>query len=143
MLFRSRLVADAGVGQTVVVKRGAVAAVEAIEGTTETIRRGITGAGVGAVVVEVVEVLAAVSSDCRLTILEECWRPAFARSLAPKSTALECDLDETRASLLTPTRRPAPAPIPGAGSVEVRAVDRDRLLAARDASPAGGTAATA
>ena len=26
--------------------------------------------------------------------LEECWRPAFARSLAPKSTALERDLDE-------------------------------------------------
>ena len=48
----ARLVADAGVGQTVVVKRGAVAAVEAIEGTTETIRRGITGAGVGAVVVK-------------------------------------------------------------------------------------------
>jgi transposase InsO family protein len=30
----------------------------------------------------------------QLTILEECWRPAFARSLAPKSTALERDLDE-------------------------------------------------
>jgi transposase InsO family protein len=30
----------------------------------------------------------------RLTILEECWRPAFARSLAPKITALEKDLDE-------------------------------------------------
>jgi len=41
----ARLVADAGVGQTVVVKRGAVAAVEAIEGTTDTIRRGITVAG--------------------------------------------------------------------------------------------------
>jgi hypothetical protein len=27
-------------------------------------------------------------------ILEECWRPAFARSLASKSTALERDLDE-------------------------------------------------
>jgi len=48
----ARLVADAGVGQTVVVKRGAVAAVEAIEGTTDTIRRGITVAGVGAVVVK-------------------------------------------------------------------------------------------
>jgi transposase InsO family protein len=30
----------------------------------------------------------------QLTILEECWRPAFARSLAPRSTALQRDLDE-------------------------------------------------
>jgi transposase InsO family protein len=30
----------------------------------------------------------------QLTILEECWRPAFARSLAPKITALDRDLDE-------------------------------------------------
>ena len=30
----------------------------------------------------------------QLTILEECWRPAFARSLVPKSTALARDLDE-------------------------------------------------
>jgi transposase InsO family protein len=30
----------------------------------------------------------------QLTILEECWRPAFARSLAPKLTALERDLEE-------------------------------------------------
>jgi transposase InsO family protein len=30
----------------------------------------------------------------RLTILEECWRPAFARSLVPKMTALAQDLDE-------------------------------------------------
>jgi hypothetical protein len=30
----------------------------------------------------------------QLTILEECWRPSFARSLAPKITALEKDLDE-------------------------------------------------
>jgi transposase InsO family protein len=28
------------------------------------------------------------------TILEECWRPAFARSLVPKKTALARDLDE-------------------------------------------------
>jgi transposase InsO family protein len=28
----------------------------------------------------------------QLTILEECWRPAFARSLVPKKTALELDL---------------------------------------------------
>jgi transposase InsO family protein len=30
----------------------------------------------------------------QLTILEECWRPAFARSLVPKMTALQRDLDE-------------------------------------------------
>jgi transposase InsO family protein len=30
----------------------------------------------------------------QLTILEECWRPAFARALAPKSTALERDLEQ-------------------------------------------------
>jgi predicted RNA-binding Zn-ribbon protein involved in translation (DUF1610 family) len=29
----------------------------------------------------------------QLTILEECWRPAFARSLVPKITALAQDLD--------------------------------------------------
>ncbi|HEV3232813.1 MAG TPA: hypothetical protein VG245_11240, partial [Candidatus Dormibacteraeota bacterium] len=28
------------------------------------------------------------------TILEECWRPTFARSLVPKYTALRRDLDE-------------------------------------------------
>jgi transposase InsO family protein len=30
----------------------------------------------------------------QLTILEECWRPAFARALAPKSTALAHDLKQ-------------------------------------------------
>ena len=30
----------------------------------------------------------------QLTILEECWRPSFARSLVPKTTALAHDLDE-------------------------------------------------
>ena len=50
----ARLVADAGVGQTVVVKSGAVTAVEATEGTTETIRRGLAQAGPGAVVVKAV-----------------------------------------------------------------------------------------
>jgi len=30
----------------------------------------------------------------QLTILEECWRPSFARSLAPRMTALTRDLDE-------------------------------------------------
>ena len=50
----ARLVADAGIGQTVVVKQGAVMAVEASEGTTEAIRRGIVHAGPGAVVVKAV-----------------------------------------------------------------------------------------
>src|SRR5205807_419457 len=44
----ARLVADAGVGQAVVIKHGAVTAVEATEGTTETIRRGLAQAGPGA-----------------------------------------------------------------------------------------------
>jgi transposase InsO family protein len=30
----------------------------------------------------------------QLTVLEECWRPAFSRSLAPKITALKRDLEE-------------------------------------------------
>ena len=30
----------------------------------------------------------------QLTVLEECWRPSFARSLVPKMTALQRDLDE-------------------------------------------------
>jgi transposase len=30
----------------------------------------------------------------QLTILEECWRPSFARSLVPKMTALQRDLDQ-------------------------------------------------
>ena len=30
----------------------------------------------------------------QLTILKECWRPAFARSLAPRITALRRDLQE-------------------------------------------------
>ena len=33
-------------------------------------------------------------SHLGLTILEECWRPSFARSLVPKKTALERDLEE-------------------------------------------------
>jgi len=48
----ARLVADAGIGQAVVLKHGAVTAVEATEGTTETIRRGLAQAGAGAVVVK-------------------------------------------------------------------------------------------
>jgi UDP-2,3-diacylglucosamine hydrolase len=50
----ARLVADAGIGQTVVVKQGAVMAVEASEGTTEAIRRGVAYAGPGALVVKAV-----------------------------------------------------------------------------------------
>ena len=50
----ARLLAGASVGQTVVVRRGAVSAVEAIEGTTETIRRGTALGGPGAVVVKAV-----------------------------------------------------------------------------------------
>ena len=30
----------------------------------------------------------------QLTILEECWRPSFSRSLAPRITALRRDLEE-------------------------------------------------
>ncbi|PYM93298.1 MAG: hypothetical protein DME04_12170 [Candidatus Rokuibacteriota bacterium] len=50
----ARLVAEAGIGQTVVIKQGAVMAVEASEGTTDAIRRGIAHAGPGAVVVKAV-----------------------------------------------------------------------------------------
>jgi len=49
----ARRLAESGVGQTVVV-RGRAAAVEASEGTTETIRRGLALAGPGAVVVKAV-----------------------------------------------------------------------------------------
>ncbi len=48
----ARMAADASVGQTVVVKRGAVSAVEAVEGTTEAIRRGTALGGAGAVIVK-------------------------------------------------------------------------------------------
>jgi len=51
-LVVARLVADAGVGQTAVIKQGAITAVEATEGTTETIRRGLAQAGAGAIVVK-------------------------------------------------------------------------------------------
>lgn len=43
-----------GVGQTVVLKHGVIAALEGIEGTSETIRRGCGLAGPGAVVVKAV-----------------------------------------------------------------------------------------
>jgi DUF1009 family protein len=53
-LSAARAIADQRIGQTVVVKRGVVAAVEAVEGTTETIRRGTALAGQGAVIVKIV-----------------------------------------------------------------------------------------
>ena len=37
----------------------------------------------------------------QLTILEECWRPSFARSLVPKISALRLDLDDYLASYNT------------------------------------------
>ncbi len=49
----AREIARLDVGQTVVVRKGAVVAVEAVEGTDETIRRGCALAGKGAVVCKV------------------------------------------------------------------------------------------
>jgi DUF1009 family protein len=49
-----RALAALSVGQTVVVRRGAVSAVEAIEGTTAAVRRGTALSGPGAVVVKTV-----------------------------------------------------------------------------------------
>jgi DUF1009 family protein len=46
----AREMAERGVGQTVVVRAGSVAAVEAMEGTDEAVRRGLALAGRGAVV---------------------------------------------------------------------------------------------
>jgi DUF1009 family protein len=48
----ARGLAAHGIGQTVVLRAGSVAAVEAMEGTDETIRRGLALAGPGAVVVK-------------------------------------------------------------------------------------------
>ena len=50
----ARAVAALSIGQTVVVRRGAVSAVEAIEGTTAAVRRGTALSGPGAVVVKTV-----------------------------------------------------------------------------------------
>ena len=50
----ARTIANARIGQTVVIRRGAVVAVEAVEGTTATVRRGAALAGQGAVVVKAV-----------------------------------------------------------------------------------------
>ena len=51
-MARARELARLGVGQTVVVKAGVVVAVEALEGTDETIARGLRLAGPGATVVK-------------------------------------------------------------------------------------------
>jgi UDP-2,3-diacylglucosamine hydrolase len=53
-LVLARRSAEAGVGQTVVIKRGVVTAIEAVEGTTAAIRRGGELAGPGAVAVKAV-----------------------------------------------------------------------------------------
>jgi hypothetical protein len=53
-LSAARMIAAARIGQTVVVRHGAVVAVEAVEGTTETVRRGAALGGPGAVVVKAV-----------------------------------------------------------------------------------------
>jgi DUF1009 family protein len=63
-LVVARSLAALGIGQTVVVKRGVVAAVEAAEGTSETIRRGLAVAGPGASVVKAV----AVDNDYRFDV---------------------------------------------------------------------------
>jgi DUF1009 family protein len=52
----ARQCAEYGVGQTVVVARGVAVAVEAIEGTSDTIERGCRLAGPGAVVVKALAV---------------------------------------------------------------------------------------
>jgi DUF1009 family protein len=48
----AELLGRADVGQTVVVKKGQVLALEAIEGTDETVRRGARLGGAGAIVVK-------------------------------------------------------------------------------------------
>ncbi len=50
----ARLCAAAGIGQTVTIKRGVVASIEAVEGTTAAIQRGAGLAGPGLVVVKAV-----------------------------------------------------------------------------------------
>ena len=50
----ARALASTGAGQTVVTKRGVVAALEGMDGTSETVRRGLALAGPGAVVVKAV-----------------------------------------------------------------------------------------
>jgi UDP-2,3-diacylglucosamine hydrolase len=52
-LRQARILAKSGIGQTIVVKGNAVAAVEAMEGTDETIRRAGRWVGPGAIAVKV------------------------------------------------------------------------------------------
>jgi UDP-2,3-diacylglucosamine hydrolase len=52
-LQRARFLARSGVGQTLMVKRNAVVAVEAMEGTDETIRRSQKWGGAGSILVKV------------------------------------------------------------------------------------------
>ena len=63
-LALARELAARGIGQTVVLRAGSVAAVEAMEGTDEAIRRGLALAGRGAVVVKT----AAPAHDYRLDV---------------------------------------------------------------------------
>jgi hypothetical protein len=60
----ARDLAGRGIGQTVVVRAGVIVAVEAAEGTDETIRRGLGLAGPGAVVVKA----AAAAQDYRFDV---------------------------------------------------------------------------
>ena len=53
-LVVARMLADAHVGQTVIVKRGVVVGVETVEGTTDAIRRGMRQGGPDTVVVKAV-----------------------------------------------------------------------------------------
>ena len=69
----TRLMAGAQIGQVVVVRRGVVSAVEAIEGTTEAIRRGTALSGAGAVVVK------GVARGARLPLRHPRDRPRHAR----------------------------------------------------------------
>lgn len=52
-LKKARALARAGIGQTIIVKKNAVAAVEALEGTDEAIRRAGKWAGPGAIAIKV------------------------------------------------------------------------------------------
>jgi hypothetical protein len=63
-LALAREMAGRGVGQTVVLRAGSVAAVEAMEGTDEAVRRGLALAGRGAVVVKA----SAAAHDYRLDV---------------------------------------------------------------------------
>jgi DUF1009 family protein len=53
-LSLARTIAAARIGQTVVMRHGAVVAVEAVEGTTAAVRRGADLAGAGALVIKAV-----------------------------------------------------------------------------------------